>query len=64
MANIEIHPYWFFFGFFCFFCFFFFFSFLTGLLPIGPRREKTCHPGFRQCEFEISLLSYRDNLGN
>ena len=26
----------------------------------GPRREKTCLQGFRQSEFETSLLSYRD----
>ena len=27
---------------------------------IGPRREKTCLWGFRQSEFQNSLLSYRD----
>ena len=26
----------------------------------GPRREKTCLQGFRQSEFQTSLLSYRD----
>ena len=26
----------------------------------GPRREKTCLRGFRQSEFQTSLLSYRD----
>ena len=26
----------------------------------GPRREKTCLRGFRQAEFQTSLLSYRD----
>ena len=28
------------------------------------RREKTCLPGFRQREFQTSLLSYRDKLEN
>ena len=27
---------------------------------MGPRRDKTCLRGFRQREFQISLLSYRD----
>ena len=27
---------------------------------LGPRREKTCLRGFRQSEFQTSLLSYRD----
>ena len=31
---------------------------------IGPRREKTCLRGFRQNEFQTSLLSYRDQLKN
>ena len=26
----------------------------------GPRREKTCHRGFRQSEFRTCLLIYRD----
>ena len=26
----------------------------------GPRREKTCLRGFRQGEFQTSLLGYRD----
>ena len=26
----------------------------------GPRREKTCLRGFRQSEFQTTLLSYRD----
>ena len=30
------------------------------ILLIEPRREKTCLRGFRQSEFRISLLSYRD----
>ena len=29
------------------------------LAQYGPRREKTCLRGFRQSEFQISLLSYR-----
>ena len=28
----------------------------------GPNCEKTCLPGFRQCEFQTSLLSYRDQI--
>ena len=31
---------------------------------IGPRRDKTCPRGFRQSEFQTSLLSYRDKLEN
>ena len=27
---------------------------------VGPRRDKNCHRGYRQSEFQISLLSYRD----
>ena len=27
---------------------------------IGPRRNKTCLRGFRQCEFQTGLLSYTD----
>ena len=30
----------------------------------GPLCEKICLRGFRQCEFQISLLSYRDQLEN
>ena len=30
----------------------------------GPRREKTCLRGFRQSEFQTSLLRYRDYLEN
>ena len=33
---------------------------LTLLKPYGPRRNKTYFPGFRQSEFQTSLLSYRD----
>ena len=30
------------------------------LVLVGPCREKSCLQGFRQSEFQISLLSYRD----
>ena len=30
------------------------------LVIYGPHREKTCLPGFRQSEFQTSLLSFRD----
>ena len=36
----------------------------TDALEYGPRREKTCLWGFRQSEFQTSLLSYRDYLEN
>ena len=32
----------------------------SGIRPLGPRREKTCLRGFRQSEFQTSLLSYSD----
>ena len=32
----------------------------VSLPSYGPRREKTCLRGFRQSEFQSSLLSYRD----
>ena len=31
-----------------------------GSLGYGPWRDKTCLPGFRQSEFQTSILSYRD----
>ena len=37
---------------------------LLQLQLFGPRREKTCIWGFRQSEFQNSLLSYRDALEN
>ena len=30
----------------------------------GPHHEETCLRGFRQSEFQTSLLNYRDYLGN
>ena len=33
-------------------------------ISFGPRRERACLRGFRQCEFQTSLLSYRDQLEN
>ena len=32
----------------------------VGSFVYGPRRENTCHPGFRQSETQIRLLGYRD----
>ena len=32
----------------------------SSLSLFGPRRDKTCLPGFQQSETQTSLLSYRD----
>ena len=37
---------------------------VSHVLSYGPRREKTCLRGFRQSEFQTSLLSYRDKPEN
>ena len=46
-------------GTFLLFCYLF-----LEMIVNGPRREKTCLPGFRKSVFQTSLLSYRDQLEN
>ena len=39
--------------------------FSTNNIPVfsyGPHPDKTCLPGFRQSDIQISLLSYKDKL--